>query len=98
MLIRKPADVKPSEITSKDAYLNRRRFLTSSAFASGSTLVLVDEETRRLHRGSVCASRRDDVHALGCCDGEGLVTLHVYSPALPRIRTYQRALLAEDAA
>lgn len=31
MLIRKPSDVKPSEITSRDNYLNRRQFLQSSA-------------------------------------------------------------------
>ena len=33
MLIRKPADIKPSEITSQDNYLNRREFLHSAAIA-----------------------------------------------------------------
>ena len=38
MLIRKPADIRPSEITSKASYLNRRKFMQSAAFASGSML------------------------------------------------------------
>ncbi len=36
MLIRKPADVKPSEITSKDNFLNRRRFLEAGAAAGAA--------------------------------------------------------------
>jgi methionine sulfoxide reductase catalytic subunit len=31
VIIRKPADIKPGEITSKDAYMNRRRFLREMA-------------------------------------------------------------------
>ena len=38
LLIRKPSDIKPSEITSKEAYLNRRDFLKSGVFAGGSLL------------------------------------------------------------
>lgn len=38
MLIRKPADIRPSEITSKENFLNRRRFLKDSAAAGGSLL------------------------------------------------------------
>ncbi len=38
MLIRKPADIRPSEITSKDNYLNRRKFIQSGAIAGGSLL------------------------------------------------------------
>ena len=39
MLIRQAADIKPSEITSKDAYLNRRAFMRSAAgLASGALL------------------------------------------------------------
>ena len=34
MLIRKPADIRPSEITSKDFYLNRRQFMRNTALAS----------------------------------------------------------------
>ena len=41
MLIRKPADIRPSEITSKDNYLNRRTFMQSAAFA-GSTILAGD--------------------------------------------------------
>lgn len=36
MLIRQPADVRPSEITSQDHYLNRRRFLQGTAAAGGA--------------------------------------------------------------
>ena len=38
MLIRQAADIKPSEITSKDAYLNRRAFMRSAGLASGALL------------------------------------------------------------
>ena len=38
MLIRKPADIRPSEITSETNYFNRRQFLQSSAAAGGSIL------------------------------------------------------------
>ena len=38
MLIRKPADIRPSEITSKDNYLDRRKFMHSAALAGGSIL------------------------------------------------------------
>ena len=38
MLIKKPADIRPSEITSKDNYLNRRNFIQSGAIAGGSIL------------------------------------------------------------
>ncbi len=38
MLIRKPADIRPSEITSKHNYLNRRKFIQSGAIAGGSLL------------------------------------------------------------
>lgn len=36
MLIRKPADIRPSEITSKANYLNRRRFLEAGAWAGAA--------------------------------------------------------------
>ena len=38
MLIRKPTDIRPSEITSKDNYLDRRKFMQSAALAGGSIL------------------------------------------------------------
>ena len=38
MLIRKPADIRPSEITSKSNYLNRRRFLEAGAAAGAALL------------------------------------------------------------
>ena len=34
MLIKKPADIKPSEITPKDVYLNRRQFIRSASAAA----------------------------------------------------------------
>ncbi len=36
MLIRKPSDIRPSEITSKSNYLNRRQFMQSGLIAAGS--------------------------------------------------------------
>jgi sulfoxide reductase catalytic subunit YedY len=38
MLIRKPTDIRPSEITSKDIYLNRRQFMRNTAMAGGTIL------------------------------------------------------------
>ena len=38
MLIKKPADIRPSEISSKENYLNRRKFIQSGAIAGGSIL------------------------------------------------------------
>ena len=38
MLIRKSPDIKPSEITSKEAYINRRDFIRGGAIAGGSLL------------------------------------------------------------
>ncbi len=38
MLIRKPADIRPSEITSETNYLNRRQFMRAGGLAAGSIL------------------------------------------------------------
>lgn len=38
MLIQKPADIRPCEITSRENYLNRRKFIQSGAIAGGSLL------------------------------------------------------------
>jgi sulfoxide reductase catalytic subunit YedY len=38
VLIKKPADIRPSEITSRENYLNRRKFIRSGAIAGGSLL------------------------------------------------------------
>jgi len=39
LLIHKPADIRPSEITSKENYVNRRQFMQSAALAGGSLIV-----------------------------------------------------------
>jgi len=36
VLIKKPLDIRPSEITSKDTYFNRRKFMQAAAMAGGS--------------------------------------------------------------
>ena len=38
MLIKKPADIRPSEITPRDTYFNRREFLGAGALAGGALL------------------------------------------------------------
>ncbi len=38
MLIKKPADIRPSEITSLDNYLNRRTFIKAGGLAAGAAL------------------------------------------------------------
>ena len=52
MLIKKPADIRPSEITSKQNYLRRRDFIRAGAIAgvtalTGSALAAVVPEARR---------------------------------------------------
>ncbi len=42
MPIRKAADIRPSEITSKDNYFNRRKFIQNGAIAGGSLLAVSD--------------------------------------------------------
>ncbi len=52
MLILKPADIRPSEITGEDNYLNRRDFMRAGAIAGGTAMAspalsaLVSEEPR----------------------------------------------------
>jgi sulfoxide reductase catalytic subunit YedY len=48
VIIRKPADIKPSEITPKDVYLNRRRFLREMAAvaAAGASAALLPSVTQ----------------------------------------------------
>jgi len=54
MLIRKPADIRPSEITSRDNYLNRRDFIRAGSIAGGVALAgpalgaVVPDERRKL--------------------------------------------------
>ncbi len=55
MLIRKPTDIRPSEITSQSNYLNRREFIRAGAIAGGSllapagfTAVIPEEKRARL--------------------------------------------------
>jgi sulfoxide reductase catalytic subunit YedY len=55
MLIRKPADIRPSEITNKDLYLNRRQFMNLTALAGGTIVsgtaagaIIPDERRARL--------------------------------------------------
>jgi len=36
VLIKKPADIRPSEITNKETYFNRRKFMQAAALAGGS--------------------------------------------------------------
>ncbi len=52
MLIKKPSDIRPSEITSRDNYLNRRQFMQAGAIAGGlalggSAIAAVVPEERR---------------------------------------------------
>ena len=46
MLIKKPADIKPSEITSKELYMNRRQFIlaaSATALSAGAVLSGLDD-------------------------------------------------------
>ena len=59
MLLKKPADIRPSEITSKDNYLNRRQFMRAAAALGGSLAAgealpaLIPEERRAKLEGVV---------------------------------------------
>ena len=41
MLIRKPSDIKPSEITPESVYLNRRVFMRGAGSIAGATATLL---------------------------------------------------------
>ncbi len=61
MLIRRPADIRPSEITSETNYLNRREFIRAGAIAGGSllapaALAAVIPEQRRARLDGVAKS------------------------------------------
>ena len=61
MLIKKPADIRPSEITSKDNYLNRRAFMRAGSIAgglalAGPALAAVVPEARRAMLADVAPS------------------------------------------
>ncbi len=62
MLIKKPSDVRPSEITSKENYLNRRQFMRAGAaiggsLAGASALGAVVPDARRAKLPDVSPSR-----------------------------------------
>ncbi len=61
MLIKKPSDIRPSEITSRENYLNRRDFIRAGAIAGGAllapgALAAVVPEARRAKLAGVIAS------------------------------------------
>ena len=61
MLIKKPSDIRPSDITSPENYLNRRDFIRAGAIASGSllapaTLAAVVPDSRRAKLPGVSSS------------------------------------------
>ena len=66
MLIKKPADIRPSEITSKDNYLNRRRFMQAAAFAGSSLIAgeafpaVIPDESRAKLSGVVASKYSTD--------------------------------------
>lgn len=68
MLIKKPADIRPSEITSRDTYLNRRNFMRAAALAGGSmiaghALPAIIPEGRRAKLNNVVASKYSTTEA-----------------------------------
>lgn len=51
---------------------------------------VVATETRTLNEGEVCASQDADIHQVSNlqAEGDGLITLHIYSPPLRRMDRY----------
>ncbi|MGH8770260.1 MAG: protein-methionine-sulfoxide reductase catalytic subunit MsrP, partial [Burkholderiales bacterium] len=56
MPIRKPPDIRPSEITPKDFYLKRREFIKAAAVLSASALIGCDSEPDAASRGPKLAT------------------------------------------
>jgi sulfoxide reductase catalytic subunit YedY len=62
MLIKKPSDIKPSEITSKELYMNRRQFiLTASATALSAGAVLSGLDASLLTRQVIAGEKLGDL-------------------------------------
>jgi len=60
MLIKKPDDIKSSEITPEDMYLNRRKFLTAAGVAKGKTFEITAEGTWAFEINAPGAARTFD--------------------------------------
>ena len=64
MLIRRPPDIKSSEITDEAGYLDRRRFLRAAGFAALGAAAAVSSRTTRAaqadHR-EIAGLRKSDV-------------------------------------
>ena len=63
MLIRRPADIRPSEITPADVYAQRRRFLAGALALAGSTL-LAPAARAGTPTGTVLAARRNAAYSV----------------------------------
>lgn len=63
---------------------------TETLFEQNSAGHVYPVETRELYRGEVCGSEDADIHQVSNlqADGEDLITLHIYSPALIVMGTY----------
>lgn len=66
MLIKRPSDIRPSEITRKETYLNRRKFMQAAALTGGAALgapalaALVPEERRAKIPGVIPGTHSTD--------------------------------------
>jgi len=51
----------------------------------------------RMEKGYVCAAEDEDIHQIANTEGEGddLITLHIYTPALQKIGTYEAPYTAK---
>ncbi|HEY5162934.1 MAG TPA: twin-arginine translocation signal domain-containing protein, partial [Terriglobales bacterium] len=62
MLIRKPSDIRPSEITGKSAYLDRRTFLTGAAALAAAAalpkIALANEKIPNLGKSGFSTSEK----------------------------------------
>ncbi len=72
-----------------DGCATERIYQPLAGAAPGAPPLVKVKSSRQLETGFICANDEADIHAVENCCGGDLVTLHIYSPALLYMATYE---------